>query len=397
MSDKQLGVGIIGMGNISRAHGVAYKCLPELARLVAVADIDPGRARAAKDKYGCRNAYQDHRDLLGRDDIDVVSVCTQAQDHASVVIDALKAGKHVLCEKPIAHTLAAADSIIAVAEGNPKVLMSTVYQIRSDPACARTRRMIQRGHLGAVVLGTASARFMRSPGYYASSPGRGTWKTDGGGVVINQAIHQLDLLVAMLGEPVEVASLTGTFIQPIETEDTAAALIKFESGAFATFECTVCAHRELFAVEVLAENASVTIAKESDWQHCSWHLHSNSASVARALRSSGERECPSFADGPGRKTLLVQKVMCKLRHKEWLPPHHWGHTPHVREFLEAVRSGGPAPVPPREARQSLELAYAVYLSAMTGKRVSLPLNEGSPVYNGVSAGLFAEAKAGTAC
>jgi len=393
MKGKPLGVGIIGMGNISNRHATAYQCLPELAQLIAVADIDPQRACAAKEKFGCKEAYTDPKQLLARDDIDVVSVCTPAKFHAPVVIDALEAGKHVLCEKPIAHTLAAADSILAAARKNPNASISIVYQNRSDPACARTRRLIQRGLLGDLLTATVDVRFMRTPAYYASAPGRGTWETDGGGAVVNQAIHHLDLLVSFLGDPAEVTAWTATFIQPIESEDTALAMVKFKSGAIATVHCTVCAHDEGFRIDVLGKNAAISIAREGDRQHCTWSLVSSSTAVARALRDTGERECPPAPEGPGANRILAQKVLCKLRGQRWLPPRHWGHTPHIEEFLRAVADGAPMPIPPEDARRSLEVSFAIYQSAIEGGKVTLPLTDRSPVYRGVEAGTYRKAAA----
>src|SRR5260370_145164 len=154
MGKSVLGVGVIGAGGIVRRHAVAYRCLPEFARLVAVADLDESRANAAKREHGFQETYTDYRDLLSRDDIAIVSICTPPHVHAPVVIDALNAGKHVLCEKPMARTLEEADQEIEAAERHPELKMSCVYQYRSDPTHRRGRQLIRHPTLGNVLIPT---------------------------------------------------------------------------------------------------------------------------------------------------------------------------------------------------------------------------------------------------
>jgi UDP-N-acetyl-2-amino-2-deoxyglucuronate dehydrogenase len=384
MKQSVLGVGVIGAGGIVRRHAVAYRCLPELAKLIAVADIDESRATAAKREHGFEEIYTDYRDLLSRDDIAVVSICTPPHVHSSIVIDALNAGKHVLCEKPMARTLEEADQEIETAERHPQLKMACVYQYRSDPTHLRVRQMIRDEALGRILMATVRVRAQRMPAYYAIAPGRGSRRIDGGGVLINQAIHQLDALISFLGTPVEVSAAMATFLQPTEGEDTLVGCIRFESGAFATIDCTVCAHDEWFAIEVLGENAQTTVRGTTDRHYCTWTLESKSSAVQRALRANGLRDFPDLPTGPKLSQVRAQKVICKLRGRKWLPPRHWGHTPHVRDFLNSVRTAGDPPVPPREARRSLELAAGLYAAAMTGETVRFPIDHNHPYYQGVS-------------
>lgn len=330
--------------------------------------------------------------MLARDDIDVVSVCTPANRHSGVVIDAIASGKHVICEKPIAHTLKEADDIIAAADRHPESVVSFVHQLRSDPAHQRTRRLIQQGLIGRVLMANVSIRSPRTSAYYSAVPGRGSWGTDGGGVLVNQAIHQLDALITFLGNPVEVSAVMDTFLQPMEAEDTIAGWIKFESGAFATFDCTVCAHDEGATIDVLGENASVRIAGKSNLRPSSWQLQARSTAAGGALRATGLKECPPAPADPGVWRMRAQKVLRRLRRRESGPPIHWGHTPCIREFLEALESGEGAPIPPREARRSLELAVGAYESALKNAAVSLPLDDRSPLYCGVDPGKVRRSK-----
>ena len=382
--ESVLGVGIIGAGVIMRRHATAYRCLPELARLVAVADIDQARAIEAKREHAFQEGYTNYRDLLSRDDIDLVSICTPPQLHMPIIIDALEAGKHVLCEKPMARTLEDADRTIHIADRYPQLALSFVYQYRSDPTHLRIRQLIQNRDLGRILMANVRVRAKRMPAYYAATPGRASWTTDGGGVLINQAIHQLDALIFFLGTPVEVSAAMETFLQPTESEDTLVGWVKFESGAFATIDCTVCAHEDWFAIDVVGENAQTTVRGDPDRHYCTCELESKSTAVKRALRASGLRAFPDLPLAPRRWTVRAQKVICKLRGRQWLPHRYYGHTPHVRDVLQSLRSSKSLPVPPREARRSLELAIALYESALTKQTVRLPIDQNHVFYRGVT-------------
>ncbi len=382
MQHQPFGIGVIGAGHIIQRHASAYRALPQLARLIGVADIDPKRAAAAKDRFKFAEAYNDYHELLARDDVEVASVCTPAGCHAPIVIDAVRAGKHVLCEKPMATTLADAVEIIQACGQNPGSTVSFVFQMRSDPVHRRIRRMIDLGQIGRVLKANVTVRLRKKPAYYTSTPGRGTFKVDGGGVLVNQAIHQLDALISFMGEPVEACAVMDTFVMPCEVEDTIVGWVKFAGGAIATIDCTVCAHERNFAIDVLGENAGMRVSGDPDGQKFAWQVKARGGAAAKALRAAGLKECPSPADPPKWK-LRLQKTMCKLRRREWQPPGHWEHTPLVREFLESARAGAEPPVPPAEARRSIELATALYQSAITRTVVRLPLQPGSPLYHGV--------------
>src|SRR5260370_17809062 len=170
MGKSVLGVGVIGAGGIVSRHAVAYRCLREFARLVAVADLDESRANAAKREHGFQETYTDYRDLLSRDDIAIVSICTPPHVHAPVVIDALNAGKHVLCEKPMARTLEQADQEIEAAERHPELKMACVSQYRSDPTHLRLRQMSRDQAFGKIPMATDRARAQLMPAYSPISP-----------------------------------------------------------------------------------------------------------------------------------------------------------------------------------------------------------------------------------
>ena len=391
MAQRSLGVGLIGAGHIVKEHATAYRSLGHAARLVAVADIDPNRAKAAKDRFGFEHALTDHRELLQRDDVEVVDICTPAGFHAPLVIGAIEAGKHVLCEKPMATTLADADAMIRAAEQHPRQTVSFVFQLRRDATHVRMRKMIEKGHIGRPLSAALTLRLRKQPAYYRAAPGRGSWKTDGGGVLINQAIHQLDALISFLGEPVEVSAVMDTFVQPTEGEDTIAGWVRFRSGAIASIDCTVCAPNKFFSIDVTGEAASMRVAGKPDANAFDWQVKTSGSAAQRAIRSQGYKLAPSMVEPPSWK-VGIEKLICKARKRLYAPPRHWGHTPLIEAFLAAVRNGSQGPMPPREARRSLELTAALYESALTRRTVSLPLGESSSVYKGVRAENIREAQ-----
>jgi len=386
------GIGVIGAGQIIKRHAVAYQALPGLARLVAVADIDARRAAEAKDRYGFGHALSDYQELLRRDDVQCVSVCTPPHVHARIVIDAIRAGKHVLCEKPMATTLADADAIIRACDERPDVRVSFVFQMRLDAAHQRIRRMIEAGSLGRVFKASLSVAIRKTSDYYTHAPGRGTWGQDGGGVLINQAIHQLDSLITFLGTPVEVAAAMGTFVHPIEAEDTLVGQVRFESGAIATIECCSAALERKFGIEVLGQHAAMRVGGNPDGHMFDWQIKARGSAARGALRRQALRMVPAPRDPP-KLVMRWQKTSAKVRHRDWLPPGHWEHIPIVRAFLESVRNRGDVPVSAWEARRSLELATALYQAAIERRVVKMSQGWKCPFYTGFNASVVKERSA----
>jgi predicted dehydrogenase len=381
MNPEPLGIGVVGAGAILRRHALAYKALPDLARLVAISDLDEKRARSAKESFRFDEAVGDYSTLLSRNDIHVIDVCTPAGSHKKIVLDALAAGKHVLCEKPIATNLADADSIIHAAEKHADRTASCVFQLRTDPVHRRMRWMIEQGEIGRPLLARVAVRVRKSPGYYTNRPGSGSWKTDGGGVLINQAIHQLDALISFLGEPREICAVMDTFVHPIEAEDAITGWIRFESGALATIECTTCARKKEFLIDVVGENAQMRVTGDPDGQVFDWKVDASGSAARKAVLSAGLKAVPQ-PKKPNKHVERIQKLAAKIRRRPWIPPLTWGHTPLIREFLLAARESRPGPVPPAEARRSLALATAFYESAMTGRVVHWPIDSSSEFYHG---------------
>lgn len=382
LAQQPLGIGLIGAGNILKRHASAHRGFPHLARLIAIADIDAKRAEEARKTYGFAAAHTDYHELLNRKDVEVIDICTPANLHAKMAIDAIEAGKHVLCEKPMATSLAEADRIIAAAEAHPKQAVCFVFQLRAEAAHRRMRLMIEQGQIGKPVTANVTVRIRKKASYYEGASARGTWAGDGGGVLINQAIHQLDAMISFLGEPVQASAVMDTFVQPTEAEDTLVGWVKFAGGAVAAVSCTLCAQNKSFLIEVLGENASMAIGGDPDGHKFDWQVRVPGSAARNAMRATGMKLSPSPRDPKGLP-LAIGKLSAKLKKREWVPPNHWGHAPFVGEFLTAIRDGRPVPVPPREGRRSLELAAALYESAIAGRVVNLPVSQDSCVYGGV--------------
>ena len=362
-----LRVGLVGAGAAGRLHALGYMSAGRRSRLVAVADCDLERARRMRARVGFEDAMSDYRELLARPDIDVVSVCTPAASHAGIVLDAIRAKKHVLCEKPITTRTEDAHAIAAAAFAQPDLCISCVFQHRDDPALRRARWLLQEQALGKVLAVHMSARARRNAAYYADT--RGQQETNGGGALMVQGIHLLDALIWLVGPVRSVSATMDTFVHAIDTEDTIKGWARLMTGAIATIDCTTCAQRDRYTIDVLGETASLQLDYRPGWAR-TWSLRVESQRRQSAwnMRWKAERRFP-----PGSRfragdvaTLAAGRLTGNDR-----IAHHLGHGPHVRRFLEAIENGDPPPVPPAEAARTLEAVLAFYRSAHRGEPIHI--------------------------
>jgi predicted dehydrogenase len=221
-------VAIVGCGKVAHLHAAALAKIPG-AELVAVSDADPDRARAFAARYGARAVH----DVIAAG-VDAAIVCTPHPQHAAVAIPALHAGIHVLVEKPLAATVADCDAMIAAAQRSGAKL-GVVSQRRWFDPVRRMKEAIDAGKIGLPILGAVTMYSWRDEAYYRSDPWRGRWDTEGGGVLINQSPHHIDILLWLMGPVVEVTGRWANLNHPcVEVEDTALAILRFESGALAS-------------------------------------------------------------------------------------------------------------------------------------------------------------------
>jgi len=340
-----LRAGVVGCGNVAGNHAAAYRDLPGV-ELVAVTDLDPGRADALARRFGGRAVAPERLFDL---DLDLLSICTPHPTHEDFVTQAAGYGVHVLCEKPIAIDMGAAARMVAAAEA-AGVLLGVLFQRRFWPAAQRIRRAIDDGTLGQPFLGHASVLLHRDPQYYTATAWRGTWATDGGGVLMTQAVHNVDLLQWFMGQAVEVSAAHGTFVQPIEVEDTAVATIRFAGGGLATLAASTALTPGLGTrVQVTGRSgATVGLAEYPEGSEAQIDLWAvpGAEAVAAPYRGglTGDLDLPAINAG--------------------LAPFH---ALQIADFVAAVRDRREPAVTGREAAKSLAILTAIYASAASGR------------------------------
>jgi UDP-N-acetyl-2-amino-2-deoxyglucuronate dehydrogenase len=349
----QFRVGIVGCGNISDNHFQSYSSLADV-EVVGVCDVDLARARDFASDRGIAHAVGSVQELIALG-VDALSVCTPHPTHEAVVTTAAEAGVHVLCEKPIATDVASAERMVQAAEHNG-VTLGVVFQRRFWPGAQALRAAIDDGRLGQPMLGHCQVLLHRGTDYYDAAEWRGTWAADGGGVLMTQAIHNIDLLQWFMGDPVEVSAKAGAFVlgDSIEVEDTAAALITFASGAIATLAATVAASPNLGTRIIVTGSNGATVnvteyPEGSDAVNDLWAIPGE------------ERAGTVFADGLSGD-IPVAEVNARL-----LPLHKL----QVADFVDAVRTRRAPAVSGQEAMKSLQIVAAIYESARTGLPVKI--------------------------
>ncbi len=343
---------VIGAGVIGDVHSRALTAMSDTADLVAIADTNPDKAAAMAAKYGVSEHTDDVPALLGRDDIDAVTICTPSGLHADLAVAALDAGKHVVVEKPIDITLAAADRIIEAEQRSGKKV-AVISQHRFDKSTEKVLDSIRSGSLGTITSAIASHAWWRGQTYYDSGDWRGTWALDGGGAIMNQTVHTINLLVTMVGTPVEVFAYTACLAhERIEVEDTAVAVVKFASGALGMIHGTTAAYPGLDAnLRIFGSKGSAVISNDE-----LTFIHENAGAAPEIKLSAGT--------GVNQVTDDYQ-----------LDPDDTSlgnaHQRQLTDFVTAIRTDGQPRVRPTDARTSLTVILGLYQSAATGKPVTL--------------------------
>jgi UDP-N-acetyl-2-amino-2-deoxyglucuronate dehydrogenase len=350
---------LVGPGKVAALHAAALGRIPD-ARLVAVAGRDPGRTAAFAEPIGAR-ADAGLTETIERGGVDAVVLCTPHPSHAEQALEAAEAGLAVIVEKPLALDPAEADRVIARCRENG-VLLSVISQRRWYPAVRRVKAAIDDGRIGAPALATLEVLGWRGPEYYAMDAWRGTRAGEGGGVLVNQAVHQLDLLCWFMGEPVEVDGFTANVNHPeIEVEDTAVAVVRFASGALAT---------------LTTSNAQ----RPGLWGRV--HVHGgNGASVGVETDRGSSFVAGMSEPSPARND--VWTIPGDARHLESWPaedaaamagadPETHFHELQLRDIIAAMREGRSPAVTGEDGRRAVALFWAVYEAQRTSGRVVVP-------------------------
>jgi predicted dehydrogenase len=318
---------VIGCGDVSIVHLQAIEKL-DGADLAGVCDIDAGRAGAAAERYGVP-AFTGHRELLDAVRPEVVHVCTPHDQHTAVAIDCLDAGVAVLVEKPVAHTVAEADRLIAAAGRRPGARIGVCLQNRYNTATRTARRLLDSGELGRVLGGSATLLWHREPAYYQARPWRGRKDRSGGGVLINQAIHTLDLMEWLLGDVVAVRGHAGRYaLDGIDVEDTANVHLDHAGGARSVVYATVANVVDSpVTIEIVTERAVLLIRGDLTVSHADGRIET----VAEPVAQSGGRA-------------------------------YWGasHELLIADFYRTLADPDPFWIGPQEGARSLRVIHQIY-------------------------------------
>lgn len=347
---KTYGFGVIGGGMIGNFHAQAIQQLPN-AKLVAVCDEVPAAAAALAGKYNVPSMGK-LDDFLARQDLDVVTVATPSGTHADIAIAAARHGKHCIAEKPIDVTLEKIDAAIAAHE-KAGTQLGGIFNMRYMPTAKLFKQAVDDGRFGRLTFGIAYGPWWREQSYYDNGGWRGTWKLDGGGALMNQGIHTIDMLQWLMGPVKRVTAFCSMIAhQRIEVEDTGAASLEFASGALGVIACTTSMWPGHFRiVEVAGTGGTVAMA---DQKFFFWQFREETP-ADNDLRKS-YLEFPAVSIGAANPSAGMTAD---------------GHRDNFADFLKSLDEGRRPPIDGREARKAVQIILAVYESARTGQPVTL--------------------------
>jgi len=341
---SKLRFGIIGCGGIARTHAQAILHIED-ATLAAVSSRSAQKAKGFAEEFHC-DYYPDYRDMLKRPDIDVVNICTPSGMHAEMAVEAAKNLKHAIVEKPMDVTLEKADRMIEAFK-EKDVRLSVIFQRRFSDGIIKIKKMIDSGELGSINFGGCYVKWYRSQEYYDSASWRGTWELDGGGVLMNQSIHYIDLLQYLIGPVAEVTARCGTYThERIEVEDAACAIVGFENGAHGVIEATTNAYPGLMSgIDIYGSQGIAVIENDAIKEI---HLKNGKSMICSS------KDAGSAANSP--------QVSFE------------GHKKQIEQVVESIKSGKKLAVDGAEGRKALEIILAIYKSAFYKESVKLPLD-----------------------
>lgn len=345
--------GLIGCGRIAPNHiEAARNCGIDI---VAICDIVTDRMIETSKRSGFSENirfYEDYRQMLAQEELELVAICTESGKHASIALDCIAAGCHVIIEKPIALSLSDADDVIEAGH-REGVVVCACHQNRFNKSIIKIREAVEEGRFGRLLHGAAHIRWNRGKQYYDQDEWRGTWEQDGG-ILMNQCIHNIDLLRWMMGDDIdEVFAFTDNLNHPyLETEDLGLALIKFSNGAYGLIEGTS---------NVYPSNLEETL-----------YLFGEKGTVKAGGKSVNKIDEWRFGDGKD----TAEEI--KARYHENPPNvYGFGHTPLYEDVVQAINEHREPYITGEDGRRALELVLAIYKSSSLGTSVKLPLKDAS--------------------
>ncbi len=342
METKRFGFGIIGCGNIGPSHANAINAVAD-AQLIAVTDIIEDKAKSFAEKFNVKCWYTDYQEMLKRDDIDVVCICTPSGMHSEMAVAAADAKKHILCEKPLDISIEAIDKMLDAVRRN-KVKLSGVFQRRTYDSSIKAREAVRSGKLGKMVLGDAYLKYYRSQEYYNSADWRGTWSMDGGGALMNQGIHGIDLIQWIMGDIESVFAKAGALARDIEVEDTAVIVVTYKNGAYGVIEGTTSVYPAIpTRLELHGEKGSIIMEEQTITK---WQVIGEESKTFEGDEKVGGSSHPTDISATG-------------------------HIRHVIDLISAIKEDREPAINGESAKKAVEVILAVYESARTGKEIRI--------------------------
>lgn len=344
----RVGIAIVGCGMVSEFQSQAIRSVPE-ARVAGYFDSVPELARRRADEYGAR-AYASLDELLADPSVHAVSVCTPSGAHLEPAVAAARARKHVMVEKPLEVTVERADRIIAACR-EAGVILGAIFPRRFLDSSRAVKAAVESGRFGRIVLGDVEIKWYRTQEYYDKGGWRGTWKLDGGGALMNQGIHGIDLLQWLLGGVAEVAAFAATLAhERIEVEDVGVAAVRFKSGALGAIEGTTGFWPGTkIRIEIGGTRGSAVLEDETI---VSWRFEDEGPADEEIRERFGPRAGLS-GGGAGDPRAISSE----------------GHRRQFEDFVRAIRTGGRPSVTGEEARDAVAIVTAIYRSAREGRAV----------------------------
>jgi UDP-N-acetyl-2-amino-2-deoxyglucuronate dehydrogenase len=351
---SKIGFGIVGCGMIAGFHARAINDIRG-AKTVAVFTSKRANGEKIAEIAGGGAIYSDYEKFLKHPGLDIVNVCTPSGAHLEPAVTAAAAGKHVVVEKPLEITLPRCDKLIAACRRHA-VKLCTIFPSRFSPANRVLKEAVDEGRFGKLTLGDSYVKWWRTQQYYDGGGWRGTWKLDGGGAFMNQAIHNVDLLQWFMGDVAEVTGFTGTLAhERIEVEDTGVAAVRFKNGAMGVIEATTSAFPGLLKKTELHGTQGSAIVEQDDV--LLWHFEPGARKDA-AIRKKFARRVGGGGGASDPKAIS-----------------YLGHYEQLKDFVRAAQTGTSPLVDGEEGRKSVEIILAIYKSAETGRAVKLPLKK----------------------
>jgi predicted dehydrogenase len=339
---------------IGSLHAEAIASIPG-AQLVAVADIIAGNAQKLADKYGIR-AYTDVQEMLDREKLEVVNICTPSGDHREHACQVMRSGRHVIVEKPIEITLPAIDEMLRV-QREMGVKLAVISQHRFDPATQQVHKLLEEQAFGRLVLGNMLVPWWRSQKYYDSGAWRGTWALDGGGVLMNQSIHSIDLLQWLMGPVKSLCAYTDRLAHRMETEDVGVAVLRFANGALGTIAATTGAYPGVTTrIEVFGDKGSAIIENDN-----LAYLH---------LARDDKEEVGIYGANP-KDAKKPDATDAGATAKDPAALSIRSHVLQIADMIRAIREDGTPLLDGYAARHPVQIILGIYESARTHQEVRL--------------------------